>query len=116
MSKEAENKVINKWFLRQWLHVLIDQVDWKMKPTFIYYSNFSFDQDKGFKFIDNDLLDGVPFRKKKDYYYSVATLSCYAYVIKLPHCDKNSEISGNFRFSECNFSWWCRFWLQKDAI
>ena len=35
ISKEGENKLIHKRFLRQELFALNDQFDWKMEPVFI---------------------------------------------------------------------------------
>ena len=69
-----------------------------MKLTFIYYNNLSFDQNKKFtlEFSDDDLLQGVLFRKNKDYY--ITRMSCYVDltidVTKLPQSDKIREISG----------------------
>ena len=69
----------------------------KMEPIFIYYSNLNFDQDKNFtlEFSHNDKLDGVIFKKYKDYY--ITSMSCYVDltvdVTKLPQFDKIKEIS-----------------------
>ena len=68
-----------------------------MEPTFIYYNNLSIDQNKRFalEFSDDDLLEGVLFRKSKDYY--ITSMSCYVDltidVTKLPQSDKIKEIS-----------------------
>ena len=65
-----------------------------MELKFIY---LSFDQNKRFtlEFIDNDLLQGVLFRKNKDYYISI--MYCYVDltldVTKLPQSDKIKDIS-----------------------
>ena len=41
-----------------------------MEPTFIYYNNLTFDDKKRFSinFSDEDSLEGVVFKKNKDYY------------------------------------------------
>ena len=54
-----------------------------MEPTFIYYNNLNFDEDKNFmlEFSDIDKLDGLIFKKSKDYY--ITTMSCYVYLTKL---------------------------------
>ena len=68
-----------------------------MEPVFIYYNNFIFDQNKRFtlEFSDGDLLEGVIFKKNKDYY--IANMSCYVDltvdVTKLPQFDKIKGIS-----------------------
>ena len=48
-----------------------------MEPVFIYYKTLSFDQNKRFtlEFSDGDLLEGVIFKKNKDYY--ITSMSCY---------------------------------------
>ena len=48
-----------------------------MEPSFIYYNNLSFDQNKRFtlEFSDGDLLEGVVSKKNKDYY--ITSMSCY---------------------------------------
>ena len=58
ISKEREDEVIDKPFLRQELYLLNDQFDGKMEPIFIYYNNLSFDQKKRFtlEFSNDDLL------------------------------------------------------------
>ena len=68
-----------------------------MEPVFIYYNNLSFDQNKRFtlEFSDSDLLEGVIFKKNKDYY--INSMSCYidltVDVTKLPQFNKIKEIS-----------------------
>ena len=49
-----------------------------MEPIFIYYSNLNFDQDKNFtlEFSDCDKLDGVIFKKNKDYLYNKHVVLC----------------------------------------
>ena len=67
-----------------------------MKPTFIYYNNLSFNQNKRItlEFSDGDLPEGVIFKKNKDYY--ITSMSCYVdltvVVTKLPLFDKIKEI------------------------
>ena len=64
-----------------------------MEPTFIYYKNLSFDQNKRFalEWSDDNMLEGVLFRKNKDYY--VTTIS-----------DKNCETRTSSLLIQC--------WLQ----
>ena len=91
ISNEVEDKVIDKRFLRQELHALNDQFDWKMEPIFIYYNNLSFDQYTRFtmKLGNDDLLEGALFKKNKEYY--ITSMSCFvdptADVKKLPQSD-----------------------------
>lgn len=66
-----------------------------MKPIFIYYNNLKSDQNKNFsQFSDGDKLDGLIFKKNKDYY--IKNMSCYfdlaVDVNKLPQFDKIKEI------------------------
>ena len=67
-----------------------------MEPIFIY-NNLSFDQNKRstLEFTDDDLLEGVLFKKNKDYY--ITSESCYVDltvdVTKLPQFNKFKEIS-----------------------
>ena len=46
-----------------------------MEPTFIYYSNVTFNSEKKFSinFSDEDWLEGVVFKKNKDYYITSMT-------------------------------------------
>ena len=48
-----------------------------MEPTFICYKNFIFYDEKKFliDFSDEDLLEGVVFKKTKDYY--ITNMACY---------------------------------------
>ena len=48
-----------------------------MEPTFIYYSNVTFNSEKKFSinFSDEDWLEGVVFKKNKDYY--ITSMTCY---------------------------------------
>ena len=68
-----------------------------MEPVFIHYSNLSFDQNKRFTLesSDGNLLEGVIFKKNKDYY--ITGMSYYvdltADVTKLPQLDKIKEVS-----------------------
>ena len=68
-----------------------------MEPIFIYYKNLSFDQNKRFtlEFSNDDLLEGVLFKKNKDYY--ITSMSCYVGltvdVTKLSQFEKIKEIS-----------------------
>ena len=68
-----------------------------MEQTFVCYNNLSFDQNKRFslEFSDGDLLEGVIFKKNKDYY--ITSMSCYVDltvdVTKLPQFDKIKNIS-----------------------
>ena len=63
-----------------------------MERVFIYYNNLSFNQNKRItlEFSNGDLLEGVIFKKNKDYY--INSMSCYvdltADVKKLPQFDK----------------------------
>ena len=97
ISKEGENKVLDKLFLRQELFALNEQFLGKMEPVFIYYNNLRFDQNKIFtlEFSYGDLLEGVIFKKNKEYY--ITNMSCYVDltvdVTKLPQFDKIKEIS-----------------------
>ena len=67
-----------------------------MKPIFIYYNNLNFDQNKRFilEFSDDDRLEGVLFKKNKDYY--ITSISCYvdltADVTELPQFYKIKEV------------------------
>ena len=67
-----------------------------MEPVFIYYNNLSFAQNKEFtlEFSNSNLLEGVIFKKSKDYY--ITSKSCYGDltvdVTKLPQFDKIKEI------------------------
>lgn len=67
-----------------------------MEPIFIYYNNLKFDQNKNFtlEFCNGDKLDGLIFKKNKDYY--IKNMSCYVDlavdVNKLPQFDKIKEI------------------------
>ena len=78
-----------------------------MEPTFIYYNNLNFDQDKNFtlEFSDSDKLDGVIF--KNIYIYYITSMSCHVDLIvdvtKLPQFDKIKEISdlGNAILADC---------------
>ena len=69
-----------------------------MEPVFIYYNNLrSFNQNKRctLEFSDDDILEGIIFKKKKDYY--ITSMFCYAgltaEVTKLPQFHKIKEIS-----------------------
>ena len=63
-----------------------------MKPTFIYYNNLTFDEGKKFSvdFSDEDSLEGVVFKKNKDYY--ITSMACYmdltVDITKLPNYAK----------------------------
>ena len=48
-----------------------------MESTFIYYKNLRFDDKKKFSidFSNEDLLEGVVFKKNKDYY--ITSMACY---------------------------------------
>ena len=48
-----------------------------MEPTFIYYNNLTFNDEKklSINFSDEDLLQGVVFKKNKDYY--ITNTTCY---------------------------------------
>ena len=48
-----------------------------MEPTFIYYSNLTFNSEKKFSinFSDEDWLEGVVFKKNKDYY--ITSMTCH---------------------------------------
>lgn len=48
-----------------------------MEFTFIYYKNLRFDDKKKFSidFSNEDLLEGVVFKKNKDYY--ITSMACY---------------------------------------
>ena len=48
-----------------------------MEPTFIYYNNLIFDDEKKFSidYSDEDLLKVIVFKKNKDYY--VSSMACY---------------------------------------
>ena len=48
-----------------------------MDPIFIYYNDLKFQDNKIFtiEFSDGDQLDGVLFKKKKDYY--LISMSCF---------------------------------------
>ena len=48
-----------------------------MEPTFIYYNKLTFDDEKKFliDFSDEDSLEGVVFKKNKDYY--ITSMTCY---------------------------------------
>ena len=87
ISKEGEDKIINKKFLRQELYYKWS-IFLKMEPIFIYYNNLHFEQDKNFtlEFSDSDQIDGVIFKTNKDFY--ITSMSCYidvtVHVIKLP--------------------------------
>ena len=80
-----------------------------MEPTFIYYNNLNFDQDKNFtlEFSDSDKLDGVIFKNIYIYIYYITSMSCHVDLIvdvtKLPQFDKIKEISdlGNAILADC---------------
>ena len=63
ISKEGEDKIINKRFFRQELYAINDQFSYKMESIFIYYNNLNFDQDKNFtlEVSDSDKLDSAIF-------------------------------------------------------
>ena len=46
-----------------------------MEPTFIYYNNLTFDDEKKLliDFSNEDLLEGATFKKNKDYYITSMT-------------------------------------------
>ena len=46
-----------------------------IEPTFIYYNNVTFNEKKKFliDFSDEDSLEGVVFKKNKDYYITSVT-------------------------------------------
>ena len=48
-----------------------------MEPTFIYYNKLTFDDEKKFliDFSDEDSLEGVVFKKNKDYY--ITSMTCH---------------------------------------
>ena len=48
-----------------------------MEPTFIYYNNLTFDDEKKLliDFSNEDLLEGATFKKNKDYY--ITSMTCY---------------------------------------
>ena len=48
-----------------------------IEPTFIYYNNVTFNEKKKFSidFSDKDSLEGVVFKKNKDYY--ITSMACY---------------------------------------
>ena len=61
-----------------------------IEPVFIYYNDLKFDKHKKFtiNFRDEDFLEGVVFRKNRDYY--ITCMTCY--ITKLPKYDKIKEI------------------------
>ena len=69
-----------------------------MEPTFICYNNLTFDDEKKFliDFSDEDLLEGVVFKKKKGYY--ITSMTCYVDltvdITKLPNYAKIKQTSG----------------------
>ena len=68
-----------------------------MEPTFIYYNNLTFDDEKKFliDFSDKHLLEGVIFKKNKNYY--ITSMMCYVdlivYITKLPNYAKIKQTS-----------------------
>ena len=68
-----------------------------MDPIFIYYNNLKFQDNKIFtiKFSDGGWLDGVLFKKKKDYYR--VSMSCFTEITndlsKLTHYNNIKKIS-----------------------
>ena len=65
-----------------------------MDPVFIYYNNFNnleFQDNKTFSinFNDGDRLQGILFKKNRDYY--LTSMSCFIEITndlsKLEHCD-----------------------------
>ena len=68
-----------------------------MEPIFIYYNNLKFQENKIFtiEFDDGDQLDGVLFKKKKDYY--LVSMSCFIEITndlsELTHYDNIKKIS-----------------------
>ena len=63
-----------------------------MDPIFIYYDNLKFQDNKIFtiKFGNGDRLDGVLFKKRKDYF--LVSMSCFIEITndlsELTHYDK----------------------------
>ena len=68
-----------------------------MEPTFICYNNLTFDDEKKFliDFSDEDLLEGVVFKKNKGYY--ITSMTCYVDltvdITKLPNYAKIKQTS-----------------------
>ena len=68
-----------------------------MDPIFIYYSNLQFQDNKSFSidFSDEDRLQGVLFKKSKDYY--LTSTSCFIEITndlsELEHYDEIKKIS-----------------------
>ena len=67
-----------------------------MEPTFIYYSNLTFEGKKNYliNFSNEDSLEGVVFKKNKDYY--TTSMACYVDltvdITKLPIYDLATAI------------------------
>ena len=68
-----------------------------MESTFIHHNILTFDDEKKFSinFRDEDLLEGVVFKKYKDYY--ITSLTCYVDlsvdITKLPNYAKIKQMS-----------------------
>ena len=68
-----------------------------MDPVFIYYNNLEFQDNKIFSinFNDGDRLQGILFRKSRDYY--LTSISCFIEVTndlsELEHYDNIKKIS-----------------------
>ena len=64
-----------------------------METTFIYNNNLTFDDKNKFSmnFSDEDSLEGVVFKKNKNYY--MTSMACYldltVYITRLPNLSKN---------------------------
>ena len=72
-----------------------------MDPIFIYYNDLKFQDNKTFtiEFSDGNRLDGLLFKKKKDYY--LVSMSCFIEITndlsELTHYD---DIKKNYRSIE----------------
>ena len=68
-----------------------------MESTFIHHNILTFDDEKKFSinFRDDDLLEGVVFKKYKDYY--ITSMTCYVDltvdITKLPNYAKIKQMS-----------------------
>ena len=68
-----------------------------MEPIFIYYNNLKFKDNKVFtvEFSNEDQLQGITFRKAKDYY--LTSMSCYIQltndISKLTHFEEIQTIA-----------------------
>ena len=68
-----------------------------MDPIFIYYNNLQFQDNKSFSidFSDEDRLEGVLFKKSRDYY--LTSMSCFIEITndlsELEHYDEIKKFS-----------------------